>query len=111
MKNKRNRTSHRAHELTHVGTVIKVVNGILKFLNADGVRLETLYMLNSTILLLYAKEGMIAGSQHVDADEAVRANAEDLLGAPVAMNQVLGVRKFIGSLFSEGQITAEDVRR
>jgi hypothetical protein len=103
MSNKRVRSSFPPNGLTHADVVIFVVDSILKLSNIDSSRLDPLNKLNFTILLLDEDENT--------KDEAVRANAEHRLGAPVSLNQVLRVRKFIGSLFPSGKVTEEDVRR
>jgi hypothetical protein len=98
--------------------LVEIINLIIEHSNFDPARMDTIIKINLTILEIYTQhliedENAKIGLAYPDGvdDEHVRADAEEALGTPVDLHQVLLVRRFIGSLFTSGHVTEDDVRR
>jgi hypothetical protein len=98
--------------------LVEIINLIIKHSNFDPARMDTIIKLNLTILEIYTQrviedENERIGLAYPDGvdDEHIRADAEDALGTPVDLHQVFFVRRFIGSLFTSGDVSEDDVRR
>jgi hypothetical protein len=112
------RNSSGLRGFAYADRLVEIINLIIEHSNFDPATMDPIMKLNLTVLESYTQrviedENAKIGLAYPDGvdDEHVRADAEETLGTPVDLYQVLAVRRFIGSLFTSGDATEDDIRR
>ena len=112
------RNSSGLRGFAYADRLVEIINLIIAHSTFDPARMDTITKLNLKILEIYTQrviedETSKIGLTYPDGvdDEHVRAEAEDALGTPVDLHHVILVRRFVGSLFTSGDATEDDVYR
>jgi hypothetical protein len=98
--------------------ILKTIAAVREHSNFDPGTMHPMMRLNCAILAAYVNhviedESTETGLEYTDGadDESVRREAEKAFGAPIDLHQVVALRRFIGTLFTSGSFTTDDVRR